>query len=75
MSAIFRIICGAMGLALLAGTVILALNLLSVERDASVLLAGYGAIGGIILGVFLLFFAITGKWHPDLRGRNGKRGS
>ena len=73
MSAIFRIVSGAVGLAVLVGTVILALNLLSMERDASVLLAGYGAIGGIILGVFMLFYAITGKWHPDLSGRKSSR--
>ena len=73
MSALFRTISGTVGLALLVGTVILAFKLLSMERDASVLLAGYGAIGGIILGVFMLFYAATGKWHPDLSGRKSAR--
>jgi hypothetical protein len=73
MSTVLRIISSVVGLALLVGTVVLVFNLVSMERDASVLLAGYGAIGGIIVGVFLLFYAITGKWHPDLKRRKGER--
>lgn len=65
MSITFRIISGALGSAILVGTAVLGLNLLAKEYDAEVLLAGYMGIGGILLGVFLLFYAITGKWHPN----------
>ncbi len=62
---ILRIISGAIGVAILVGTVVLAWNLLAMEPDARVLLAGYMGIGGILLGAYLLFFAITGAWRPD----------
>ncbi|MBT8095042.1 MAG: hypothetical protein KJP08_09545 [Gammaproteobacteria bacterium] len=67
-----RIVCGAVGLAILVGTAVLALNLLVMEYDVSVLLAGYMAIGGILLGVYLLFYAITGAWRPNLTGRKSE---
>ena len=69
MSMIFRLICGVVGLAALAGTVVLALNLLAMELDAKVLLAAYMGIGFILIGAYLLFYAITGKWRPNLTGR------
>ncbi len=62
---ISRIISGAIGLAILVGTVMLAWNLLALEPDARVLLAAYMGIGGILLGAYLLFFAITGAWRPN----------
>ena len=68
-----RIICGAVGLAVLAGTGGLALKLPAMEQDASVLLAGYMGIGGILVGVYLLFYAITGQWRPNLAGRKKAR--
>ena len=66
---ILRIISGAIGLAMLVGTVVLARNLLAMEPDARVLLAAYTGIGGILLGAYLLFFAITGAWRPNLARR------
>lgn len=69
MSMTFRIISGAIGLAVLIGTVILGLDLLAVERDAKFFLAVYMGIGCIMLGVYSLFYAITGKWRPKLKGR------
>jgi hypothetical protein len=71
MSTILRIISGAAGLTLLAATVVLALNLLAEEPDARVLLAGYMGIGGILFGAYLMFYAITGEWRPNLT--NSKR--
>lgn len=68
-----RIISGAIGLALVAGTVLFALGLLAERPDVRVLLAGYMAIGGILCGAYLLFFAISGEWRPDLASRRRKR--
>ena len=65
----FRIISGVVGLTILIGTVVLALNLLAMEPDASVYLAGYMGIGGIMLGVYFLFYAIAGEWRPNLTRR------
>jgi hypothetical protein len=62
-----RVFCGALGLAVLAGTVVLGLNLLAMEPDRRVILAGYAGIGGILLGVYLLFYAFTGEWRPHRR--------
>ena len=69
----FRIVSGAVGLTILVGTVVLGLKLLAMEYDVNVLLAGYMAIGGILLGAYLLFYAITGEWRPDLTGRKRER--
>jgi hypothetical protein len=69
MSTVFRIISGAAGLALLVATVVLAGYLLAEEPDAKVLLAGYMGIGGILFGAYLLFYAITGEWRPNLTNR------
>lgn len=68
-----RIISGLIGLTILTGTVILALNLLAMEHDASVYLAGYMGIGCIMIGVYLLFYAFAGEWRPNLIGRRKKR--
>lgn len=70
MSMTLRLLCGAIGLILLVGTALMALKLLVMERIASVLLAGYMGIGCIMLGVYLLFYAITGEWRPNLGKRN-----
>ena len=70
---ISRIIIGAIGLAVLVGTVMFALHLLAVEPDPRVLLAGYMVIGGILLGAYSLFYAITGKWRPNLTRRHKDR--
>jgi len=70
---VLRIVSGVVGLAMLVGTVILFLNLLLMEHDARVLLAGYMGIGCILLGAFLLFYAITGEWHPNLTSQKGER--
>jgi len=72
-SIIFRVISGAVALALLVGTVLLAQYLLAREPNARVLLAGYMGIGGILLGAYLLFYAMTGKWRPNLTSRNKTR--
>ena len=64
MSKVFRFICGAVGVAMLVGTAVFALQLLAMERDMSVLVAAYMAIGGILVGVYLLIYAITGNWQP-----------
>jgi hypothetical protein len=69
----FRIISGVVGLTILVGAALLALNLLAMEPGASVLLAGYMAIGCVMLGVYLLFFAFSGEWRPDLTSREKKR--
>jgi hypothetical protein len=73
MSITLRIISGAVGLIVLAATVLLSINLLAMEHDASVLLAGYMGIGGILLGAFLLFYAISGEWRPNLTLRKKAR--
>lgn len=73
MSKIARIISGAVGSAILVGTLVLALNLLAMEPDAKVLLAGYMGIGGILVGAYLLFYAITGEWRPNLASRRNRR--
>ncbi len=66
---IYRITSGAIGLAILVGTFLFALNLLGMEIGPSVLLAGYMGIGGILLGAYLLFYAITGEWRPNRGSR------
>ena len=73
MSMTLRIISGATGLAILAGTALLALNLVAMEGGVKVLLAGYMGIGGILFGAYLLFYAITGEWRPRLLGPNKER--
>lgn len=73
MSMTFRIISGAVGLTILVGTVVFALNLVSMEHDARVYLAGYMALGGILIGAYLLFYAIYGEWRPNQTGRKKKR--
>ena len=67
---IFRIISGAAGLTLLAATVALALNLLTMDPDAGVLLAAYMGIGGLLFAAYLLFYAVTGEWRPNLTKKN-----
>lgn len=67
---IYRVISGAVGLTFLVGTVLLAQDLLAREHDASVFLAAYAGIGCIMLGVYFLFYAITGEWLPNLTNRN-----
>lgn len=66
----FRIISGLASLTILAATVVLGLNLLAMEADARVLLAGYMGIGGLLFAAYLLFFAITGEWRPNLTKKN-----
>jgi len=73
MSMTFRIISGVAGLIILVSTVVLALNLLTRELEASVYLAGYLGIGCIMLGAYLLFYAIAGEWRPNLIQRRKKR--
>ena len=73
MSMTFRIISGAAGLTLLVGTVVFALNLVSMEHDAKVYLAGYMAIGGILIGAYLLSYAISGKWRLNQISRKKQR--
>jgi len=70
---ISRLISGAVGLTILVGTALLAKDLLVPEYDASIFLAGYMAIGCIMLGVYFLFYAMTGKWRPNLTNRNKDR--
>ena len=65
MLTIYRITSGAIGLATLAGTILFAVDLLGMEPGPSVVLAGYMGIGGILLGAYLLFFAIKGQWYPN----------
>jgi len=69
MSITLRILSGAAGSAILAGTVVFALNLLSMENDARVYLAGYMGIGGILIGTYLVFYAISGEWRPNKTSR------
>ncbi|MBT8067689.1 MAG: hypothetical protein KJO09_10645 [Gammaproteobacteria bacterium] len=69
MSRIFRIISGAAGLTILVGTVVFALNLVSMKHDATVYLAGYMGLGGILIGAYLLFYAVYGKWRPNQASR------
>jgi hypothetical protein len=66
-------ISGAFGLTILVGTVLLGQNLLAREHDASVFLAGYAGIGCIMLGVYFLFYAMTGEWLPNLTKRSKTR--
>jgi hypothetical protein len=70
---IFRVISGTAGLTFLVGTVLLAQNLLAREHDASVFLAAYAGIGCIMLGVYFLFYAITGEWLANLTNRKKTR--
>jgi len=67
---IFRIISGVAGLIILVATVVLALNLLAMDADARVLLAGYMGIGGLLFAAYLLFYAITGEWRPNVTKNN-----
>ena len=60
MSITVRIISGVLGLTCVVGTVVLALNLLAMERSSEVMLAAYMGIGGFLIGGYLLFFAIKG---------------
>ena len=73
MSMICRIISGAAGLTILVSTVVFALNLVSMEPDARVLLAGYMGIGGILVSAYLLFYAISGGWRPNRTSRKKRR--
>jgi hypothetical protein len=73
MSMVFRIISGALGLTILVGTVLFTLNFVAIEHDARVYLAGYMGIGGILVGAFLLFYAILGEWRPSRIARKKKR--
>ena len=75
MTTVLRIISGVAGLTLLVATVILAIDLLTKEPDARILLAGYMGIGGIIFGAYLLFYAITGEWRPNLATKNNEPAS
>ena len=43
------------------------------KPGAKVLLAGYMGIGGILFGAYLMFYAITGKWRPNLANRKKGR--
>lgn len=69
MSILFRIISGALGLIILVSTVVLAAKLVSMQHDPRVYLAGYMGMGGILIGAYLLFYAIFGQWRPNLTGR------
>lgn len=73
MSMTLRIISGALGLTILAGTVLFAVNFVSIEHDARIYLAGYMGIGGILVGGFLLLYAISGKWRPSRISRKKER--
>lgn len=73
MSMILRIISGGIGLTILVGTVVLALNLVSMGHDVRVYLAGYMGIGGILIGAYLLFYAIYGEWRPNQASRKKER--
>ena len=66
---ISRVLAGVVGSIILVGTVVLVLKLLAMEPDAKVLLAGYMGIGGILVGAYLSFYAITGEWRPNLTSR------
>lgn len=70
MSIVLRLISGAVALALLIGTALFAQYLLAREADARIFLAAYMAIGGILLGAYFLFYAMTGKWRPNPTSRN-----
>lgn len=67
---ILRIVSGAIGAAVLAGTVVFALQLLAMDPDRKVLVAAYMGIGGILIGAYLLYYAITGGWRPYRRSRS-----
>ena len=56
----FRILAGVFGLTCVLGTVVLGFNLLAIEHSLEVLLAAYMGIGGLLIGGYLLFFAIKG---------------
>ena len=73
MSMVLWIISGALGSTILIATVFFALNFVSIEHDARVYLAGYMGIGGILVGAFLLFYAIFGEWRPSRIARKKKR--
>ena len=66
MSILFRIICGVLGVATLTATALLILFLLTQEQQVEVLLAAYMGIGGLLVGAFLLFYAVSGRWRPSL---------
>jgi hypothetical protein len=62
---IYRIISGAVGALVLIATVVFILDLLAMGLDARVLLAAYAALGSIMLGAYLLFYALLGEWPPN----------
>ena len=66
---IYRITSGAIGLATLVATIGFAFNLTGFEFGPRTLLAGYMGIGGILVGAYLLFYAITGEWRPNKKSR------
>lgn len=70
---ILRLISGAAGLTILVFTVLLARDLHRTEHDTSMFLAGYIGIGCVMLGVYFLFYAMTGDWLPKLTNRNKNR--
>lgn len=70
---ILRLISGAVGLATLVFTFLLARDLPPTEHDTGMFLAGYIGIGCFMLGVYLLFYAMTGDWLPKLTNRSRKR--
>ena len=57
----FKILAGVFGLTFVVGTIVLGLNLLSMEHSSKVLLAAYLGIDGFLVGGYLLFFAIRGN--------------
>lgn len=69
MSITIRVIVGAIGLASLVATALFVLRLVTMELDVEVLLAAYMAIGGVLVGAFFLFYAITGQWRASRTGR------
>jgi hypothetical protein len=70
---VFRVISGAVGLTILVFTVLLAQDLPATEHDTGIFLAGYLGLGCIMLGVYFLFYAMTGEWLPKLTNRRKTR--
>ena len=65
-----RFLVGAAGLAVMVFSVVWPQVLESSESELVGSLGGYLVPMGIMLGVYLLIYSMTGEWLPKLRNRN-----
>ena len=66
----YRLLSGAAGFAVLVLSVSWPQVLRALEMTTVSAISGYLSFLGIMLGVYLLFYAVTGEWLPKLAKRN-----